>query len=293
MVPRLPLATPSSAIAFLPQTTRSPTASWRSSTWSRSPPSRPRAASSSWQAVLSRSTSARRAANTIDLLGRVVFGLLPGRPPVLQQGQGGGGLGVGGHHPVMGPVGSHRLLDQPRADQLQGLAFPGLLLAAVLDQLGGAQAEAEGAETAAGVDRGQLPVIANQHHLGLGLLGVLEQAGQLAAADHAGLIHHQHRAGVQLLPASVQVAQQPVAGGHLLEPLPLQAHGRDPGRGRRQQPVAVQLPGMAGDAQGEGLARPRPPTTTATPAPPWHTSRTIACWSVPAVGWAARARRTA
>ena len=64
MVPRLPLATPSSAMALWPHTTRSPTASWRSSTWSRSAPRRPRAARSSWQAVLSRSTSARRAANT-------------------------------------------------------------------------------------------------------------------------------------------------------------------------------------------------------------------------------------
>jgi hypothetical protein len=30
----------------------------------------------------------------------------------------------------------------------------------------------------------------------------------------------------------VQVQQQAVAGGHVLEPLPLQAHGRDPRRGR-------------------------------------------------------------
>jgi hypothetical protein len=64
MVPRLPLATPSSAMALWPHTTRSPTASWRSSTWSRSEPRRQRAARSSWQAVLSRSTSVRLAANT-------------------------------------------------------------------------------------------------------------------------------------------------------------------------------------------------------------------------------------
>jgi hypothetical protein len=61
--PRLPLATPSSPMALWPHTTRSPTASFRSSTRSRSPPRRPRVASSSWQALLSRSTSARRAAN--------------------------------------------------------------------------------------------------------------------------------------------------------------------------------------------------------------------------------------
>ena len=47
MVPRLPLATPSSAMALWPHTTRPPTASWRSSTCSRSAPRRPWAARSS------------------------------------------------------------------------------------------------------------------------------------------------------------------------------------------------------------------------------------------------------
>jgi hypothetical protein len=36
------------------------------------------------------------------------------------------------------------------------------------------------------------------------MLGVLEQAGQLAAAEHGGLIDHQHGAGVQLLPSVMQ-----------------------------------------------------------------------------------------
>jgi hypothetical protein len=67
-----------------------------------------------------------------DLLGRVAFGLLPGRPPVLEQSQGGCRLGVGRHYPVMSLVGGHRLFDQPGADQVEGFAFPGLLLAAVL-----------------------------------------------------------------------------------------------------------------------------------------------------------------
>jgi len=121
----------------------------------------------------------------------------------------------------MGPVGGHRLLHQPISDQLEGLAFPGLLLPAVLGQLGGAQAETEGAEAAAGVDGGQLPVIADQHDLGLGLLGVIQETGQLAAAEHAGLVHHQHRPLIELLVAAVEVGQEPVAGGYLLEPLGL------------------------------------------------------------------------
>jgi hypothetical protein len=40
-----------------------------------------------------------------------------------------------------------------------------LVLPPVLGQLAGAEAEAEGAEAATGVDRGQLPVVADQHHL--------------------------------------------------------------------------------------------------------------------------------
>jgi hypothetical protein len=128
----------------------------------------------------------------------------------------------------MGLIGGHRLFDQPRADQLQGFAFPGLLLPSVLDQLAGAEAEPQGAEAAAGIDWGQLPVIADQHHLRVRVLGVLEQAGQLARADHAGLIHHHDGARIQLLAAAVQVGQEAVAGGHVLEPLALQAHGRDP-----------------------------------------------------------------
>jgi hypothetical protein len=88
---------------------------------------------------------------------------------------------------------------------------------------------------------------------------VVQQAGQLAAAEHGGLVHHQHCPPIQLLVAVVQVGQEPVAGGELLEPFCFQADGGDPGRRGGQGPVAVQLPGMPRHAQGEGLARPRPP----------------------------------
>jgi len=75
------------------------------------------------------------------LVGWVVFGLLPGRPPVLQQRQGGGGLGVGGHHPIVGLVGRDGLVDQAGSDEVEGFAFPRLVLAAVLHQLTGPEAE--------------------------------------------------------------------------------------------------------------------------------------------------------
>ncbi|HXQ55694.1 MAG TPA: hypothetical protein VOA19_07830, partial [Actinomycetes bacterium] len=59
--------------------------------------------------------------------------------------------------------------------------------------------------------------------------------------------------------SSVEVAEEPVAGGDVLEPLTLQAHGCDAGWGRGEELVAVELPGVAGDPKGEGLAGPGPP----------------------------------
>jgi hypothetical protein len=193
------------------------------------------------------------------VLGRVPLGLLPGLPPVLEQGQGGGRLGLRHYDPIVRPICSYRLLDQPGPNELEGFAFPGLALAAVLNELRGAEPQPQGAEATTGVDRRQLSVIPDQHHLGPGLLSVVKQAGQLAAAHHAGLVHHQHRPTIQPLPPLVEVGQEPVAGGHLLEPLGLQAHGSDPGGRGAEQPVAVQLPGVPGGAEGEGLARPGPP----------------------------------
>jgi hypothetical protein len=70
-------------------------------------------------------------------------------------------------------------------------------LAAVLGQLRGAEPQAEGAEAAAGVDRRQLPVVADQDHLRVRSLGMVQEAAQLATADHAGLIDHQRGTGVQ------------------------------------------------------------------------------------------------
>jgi hypothetical protein len=55
-----------------------------------------------------------------------------------------------------------------------------VLLAAVLGQLASPQAQAEGAEAAAGVDGGKLPIIPDQHHLGPRLLGVVKESGELA-----------------------------------------------------------------------------------------------------------------
>jgi hypothetical protein len=106
----------------------------------------------------------------------------------------------------VGAVQLDRLVHLALAHELDGLALPGVQLPPVLGQLRGAQAEAEGAEAAASVDRGELPVVADQDHLGAIALRVLEKAGELPGADHAGLVHHQHRPRVQPLAAAPVVA---------------------------------------------------------------------------------------
>jgi hypothetical protein len=189
-------------------------------------------------------------------LRRVALGVLEGLPPVRQQGLLELAGGLGGHQPPMLAVGGHGLVDVAVAHRLQRLAFPGLLLAAVLAQHTRAKAEPQAAEAAAGLDGGKLPVVAHQHHLGAGSLGVVEQPGELAAAEHAGLVHHQHRAGIQqrhaaIAPSAVtsggvQLGEQPVTGGDVLEPFGAKAHGRDPGGGGADHAGAVELPGVAG-----------------------------------------------
>jgi hypothetical protein len=58
--------------------------------------------------------------------------------------------------------------------------------------------------------------------------------------------------------AALQLAEQPIDGGDVLEPFGFQADGGGPGRGAGQQPIAVQLEGVAGHPQCVGLAGPRP-----------------------------------
>ncbi len=196
------------------------------------------------------------------------LGVLVGLPPVPHKVQGQLGLGGRRHHPLVLAIGGDGLVDLAVADQLQRLPLPRGPLPPVLHQDAGPQAHPQSTEPAAGVDRGKLPVVADQHDLRAGLVGVLEEAGELAGADHAGLIHHQHRPCVQhrrlLEPGGersmvgagvlVELVQEPVDGGDLLEPLRLQAGRRDPRGCRAQHAVAVQREGVAGHTKRVGLA---------------------------------------
>jgi hypothetical protein len=53
-------------------------------------------------------------------------------------------------------------------------------------------------------------VVADQHHLGAGTVGMGEEGGELAGGDHGGLVHHQHHPAVQLRPTLAEILQEPV-----------------------------------------------------------------------------------
>ena len=132
---------------------------------------------------------------------RLLPGLV-GLPPVGDQGAVAVVAGLEGADAVVLGIGGDRLLQVAGAHVVDRPLLPGLDLPAVDGQLGGAEAEAEGAEAAAGGDGGELAVVADQHHLGPRPLGMAEQGGELAGGDHGGLVHHQHRPAVQLHPAT-------------------------------------------------------------------------------------------
>ena len=103
-----------------------------------------------------------------------------------------GQVGGGGEvDAVVVEIGAQRVGDLAVAELDQRLAFPGFALAAVLFQPDRRQPLRQPAQQAAGVDRGQLAVVADQHDLRPRLRRVLQQHRELAGADHAGLIDHQ------------------------------------------------------------------------------------------------------
>jgi hypothetical protein len=180
-------------------------------------------------------------------------------PPVADQGAVAVVSGLERLDAVVLGVGGDRLLEVAGADVVDCPLLPRLDLPAVHRQLGRAEAEAQGAEAAAGLDGGELAVVADQHHLDPRLLCMLEEGGELPGGDHGRLIHHQHRPPVQLHPAMLEVEQQPVDRAGVDEALISEADGGDPGRGGAEDLVAVQLEGLPGQPQCPGLTRPGPP----------------------------------
>jgi hypothetical protein len=185
--------------------------------------------------------------------------LLVALPPVGHQRPVAVVAGLEGADAVVLGVGGDRLLEDAGAHVVDRPLLPGLDLPAIDGQLAGAQAQAEGAETAAGGDGGELAVVADKYHLGPSPLRMAEQGGELSGGDHGRLVHHQHRPPVQLRPASLEVEQQPVDGAGVGEAFLGQPDGGDPGGSTAEDLGAVQLERLPGQPQRPGLAAAGPP----------------------------------
>jgi hypothetical protein len=111
---------------------------------------------------------------------------------------------------LVGPPDAHRLGGLAGALEGERVAVELVPLAEVLPQVDSADPGHHTAQVPAGLDRGQLPVVADQDHLGTGGRGVGEQAVVVAGADHARLVDDQHRVGREPAVARiVQLPQQP------------------------------------------------------------------------------------
>ena len=142
---------------------------------------------------------------------RLVAGPVRARPPAGQHRGLGLLAGVHDRDPPVGPPDGHRLGGLAGALEGERVAVELMPLAEVLPQVDGTDPGHHTAQVPAGLDRGQLPVVADQDHLGTGGGGVGEQAVVVAGADHAGLVDDQHRVGPE--PAVARVVQLPQQPG--------------------------------------------------------------------------------
>ncbi len=85
-------------------------------------------------------------------------------------------------------------------------------LASVLGQRDRWDAVGDGGEGAAGVDLGELAGVADQDELGPGVVGGVDEAGEVAGADHGGFVDDEHGAFVEEGPPGVEDADDAVDG---------------------------------------------------------------------------------
>ena len=83
----------------------------------------------------------------------------------------------------------------------------GVVLAAVLGEVQRFDASGDGGEGPSGVDFGELAGVADEDELGVGSVGFVDEAGELAGADHSGFVDDEHGSPVEL----------EVPGGELVE----------------------------------------------------------------------------
>ena len=115
-----------------------------------------------------------------------------------------------GHHPAARGVELDGALHVAGAQFGQGLAFGVVLLADVVLQGvdGSAVAFDERAQRPTDPDRTQLTVVADEHHLGSGQTGLVEEEGDVAVGRHARFVEHHHVAGTERDPLVLDLPAQ-------------------------------------------------------------------------------------
>ena len=176
-------------------------------------------------------------------------------PPVFDEPGSGLVGGGGGVDAAVLLVGGDRLSGSTVGDMVERAPFPRFRLALVVNQLDREPAADQGAERAAGLDLGQLAVIADEHQLAVRAFDVLEQLGQLPGRDHAGLVDDEH-APLRERPAVVDIVHQRGRAGRLDPGACGQLAGGAAGHRDAQHGMAGLLPRLAGRGEREGLARP-------------------------------------
>ena len=99
-----------------------------------------------------------------------------------------------------------RSVDVSVSQCVEGGAFVGVLLAAVGHECDWFGAFGDGGEESSGVDFGELAGVADEYDFGVGFAGGVEDAGELACADHGGFIDHQDAVCVEVGFAVVEVS---------------------------------------------------------------------------------------
>ena len=163
------------------------------------------------------------------------------------------------------------------AEQLQGCPLPVVVLADVLVQLHPADVIAQGAHRCARLDRLELEGIADHHQLGLVTGRQGDQLGELAVAEHARLVDHEHAAiGKALDLELVERGRHRRRGDvrSLLEEL-----GGASGQGAADHLHPGGIEGFAADLERVGLADPGVALDHRTPAGLRQTSWIMAFWS--------------
>ena len=158
------------------------------------------------------------------------------------------------HHAV-GAIGFQRIAGSAIGEITRGVPLPVLPLAAHLADFRAAVTLMDRAEGRARFDGLQLLRIADQHDLGAGLGSMGQHALQLARADHARLVDHQHIAGREQVAALSPAMLHAGDGARRNARSAFEVFRRDAGQRHAPDLIARRFPGLPRHAQHRALSR--------------------------------------